>query len=332
MFDVATATALERRAELAAPLARYRRLLEIRRVEDSVKSLFAEGLVAGSTHTCQGQEAVAVGIAAATRPTDPVVCTYRGHGHALALGMRPADLLGEILGRARGCAGGVGGSMHLSCRAIGLMPTMAIIGAGIPIAAGVAWAARCQGRDDVAVGVFGDGAANIGAFHEGLNLAALWSLPVVFVCENNLYGEYSRIDATTSVEDIARRADAYGMPGWIVDGQDLDKVIAAVSVAVERARSGRGPTLLEVKTYRYTGHSRSDPALYRPAGELDAWLARDPISIYAERLIAGGHLDERGRDALRRQVEDEVEAALLAARAGPEPELGEMFRHIRAGT
>jgi acetoin:2,6-dichlorophenolindophenol oxidoreductase subunit alpha len=331
MPDAITATPQERRAELAEPLARYRRLLEIRHVEDSIKTLFADGLVAGSTHTCQGQEAVAVGIAAATRPTDPVVCTYRGHGHALALGMRPGDLLGEILGRARGCVGGVGGSMHLSCRAIGLMPTMAIVGAGIPIAAGVAWAARRQGRDDVAVGVFGDGSANIGAFHEGLNIAALWSLPVVFVCENNLYGEYSRIDATTSVADIARRADAYGMPGWIVDGQDVDKVIAAVSVAVERARSGRGPTLLEVKTYRFTGHSRSDPALYRPAGELDAWLARDPISIYAERLIAGGHLDERGCDALRRQVEDEVDAALLAAKAGSEPGLEEMFRHVRAG-
>ncbi len=329
MPDTTTAPPLERRAALDEPVARYRRMLEIRRVEDSIKTLFAEGLVAGSTHTCQGQEAVAVGIASVIRPTDQVVCTYRGHGHALALGMRPADLLGEILGRAGGCVSGVGGSMHLSRRAIGLMPTMAIVGAGIPIAAGVALAARQQGRDDVAVGVFGDGAANIGAFHEGLNLAALWSLPVVFVCENNLYGEYSRIDATTSVEDIARRADAYAMPGRTVDGQDLDEVIAAVSCAVERARSGGGPTLLEMKTYRYTGHSRSDPALYRPEGELDAWLARDPLSIYGERLLTGGHLDERGCDALRREVDDEVEAALRSAKAGPEPRVGEMFRHVR---
>ncbi|MFC4948853.1 thiamine pyrophosphate-dependent dehydrogenase E1 component subunit alpha [Pseudonocardia sp. GCM10023141] len=332
MSDLEAETPLQRRAALAEPLQRYRRMVEIRRTEDSIKELFAAGLVSGSTHTCQGQEAVSVGIAAVARPSDQLVCTYRGHGHAMALGMRPEQVLAEILGRTGGCVGGIGGSMHLSSREIGLMPTMAIVGAGIPIAAGAAWAAQVAGDGGIAIGLFGDGASNIGAFHEGLNLAAVWSLPVVFVCENNLYGEYSRIDATTAIDDIARRADSYGMPGEVVDGQDLDTVVAAMTQATERARSGSGPTLLEMKTYRYSGHSRSDPATYRPAGELDAWLARDPIAIYGDRLVTGGHADEDTLEKLRQAVAEEVETALQTARSSPEPDVREMFRHVLAGT
>ena len=195
-----TGRELDRREQLADPVQRLRRMMEIRHTEDLIKGLFASGLVAGSTHTCQGQEAVCVGIAASLRPTDAVCCTYRGHGHAMALGMAPEQVVAEILGRTSGCVGGVGGSMHLSSKAIGLMPTMAIIGAGIPIAAGVAWGAQLRGDGGVAVSIFGDGTANIGAFHEGLNIAAVWRLPVIFVCENNLYGEYSPLATTTAVK------------------------------------------------------------------------------------------------------------------------------------
>jgi TPP-dependent pyruvate/acetoin dehydrogenase alpha subunit len=325
-----TGRELDRRERLADPVERLRRMMEIRHTEDLIKGLFASGLVAGSTHTCQGQEAVCVGIAASLSPTDPVCCTYRGHGHALALGMAPEQVVAEILGRTSGCVGGVGGSMHLSSKAIGLMPTMAIIGAGIPIAAGVAWGAQLRGGGDVAVSVFGDGTANIGAFHEGLNIAAVWRLPVVFVCENNLYGEYSPLATTTAVKDIAERATSYAMPAAVVDGQDLDAVITEMGVAVDRARSGGGPTLLEMKTYRYSGHSRSDPATYRPEGELDEWLARDPIDIYARRLESGGLLDADGVTALRSEVAAAVDASVEAAKDGPEPTTADMFDHVYA--
>ncbi|HWM35174.1 MAG TPA: thiamine pyrophosphate-dependent dehydrogenase E1 component subunit alpha [Pseudolysinimonas sp.] len=321
---------MARRSELADPLGRYRRMVEIRLTEDIIKDLFASGLVAGTTHTCQGQEAVAVGVASVLRPTDMVCCTYRGHGHALALGMPPVAVLGEILGREIGCVGGLGGSMHLSDRDIGLMPTMAIIGAGIPIAAGVAWAAQLRGRDDVGVSLFGDGASNIGAFHEALNIAALWKLPAVFICENNLYGEYSPLAATTSVTDIAVRGTAYGMRSQIVDGQDLEAVMAAVGDAVGHARAGEGPTLIEMKTYRFAGHSRSDLATYRPEGELEAWLARDPIVIEGERLIAAGAATADALAALRADVETGVKLAVEAASASPAPGRPEMFRHVTA--
>src|SRR6478752_827013 len=321
---------LSRRAQLSEPVERLRRMMEIRHTEDLIKGLFAGGLVAGSTHTCQGQEAVAVGIAASVRPSDAVCCTYRGHGHAMALGMAPEQVVAEILGRTTGCVGGVGGSMHLSSKAIGLMPTSAIIGAGIPIAAGIGWAAQLRGGDDVAVSIFGDGTANIGAFHEGLNIAAVWRLPVIFVCENNLYGEYSPLATTTAVKDIAERATSYAMPSAVVDGQDLDAVASAMGVAVDRARSGGGPTLLEMKTYRYSGHSRSDPATYRPEGELDEWLARDPIDIYASRLQRQGVLDVDAVTALRADIEAEVDRAVETAKQGPEPDRSEMFAHVYA--
>lgn len=322
----------ERRAALSDAVARLERMMEIRIAEDQIKELFATGLVAGSTHTCQGQEAVSVGIAAVLRPTDSVCCTYRGHGHALALGMRPESVIGEILGREIGCVSGIGGSMHLSDRDIGLMPTMAIVGAGIPIAAGAAWAAQVTGSDDIAVAIFGDGAANIGAFHEALNIAALWKLPVLFICENNLYGEYSRMDTTTSVDDIAVRAVAYEMPGQVVDGQDVDEVMAAVRIAADRARAGHGPTLLEMKTYRYAGHSRSDPASYRPEGELEQWLQRDPIEILAARLVDSGTLDADRVNALRASAESAVRAAVDRATSSPEPGLEVMHRHVTAAS
>jgi pyruvate dehydrogenase E1 component alpha subunit len=302
--------ALDRRADLSDPLTQYLRMAEIRYFEDRVVGLFAEGLVHGTTHTCQGQEALAVGLATVLRPTDAVACTYRGHGIAMALGMTPDAVLGEIMGRITGCIGGVGGSMHLSDPAIGLMPTFAIVGAGIPIGAGAGLAFQTRREDRVAVGVFGDGAANIGAFHEGLNLAAIWQLPTVFVCDNNLYGEYSRIDRTTPVTDLAVRAGSYAMPAESVDGMDLDSVVAAMSRAVDRARAGEGPSFIEARTYRFAGHSRSDQAVYRPEGELEVWRRRDPVALRRRHMLDAHLADEESlaarEDDIRRHIEDVV--------------------------
>lgn len=323
-------TSLERRHQLVDPVAQLDRMLEIRRFEDRIKELFGEGLIHGTTHTCQGQEAVSIGLALAARPTDHVCCTYRGHGHALALGMTPDVVLGEITGRVTGAIGGVGGSMHLSDRSVGLLPTSAIVGAGIPIAAGAALTAQVTGTDDCSIALFGDGATNIGAFHEGLNLAAIWKLPVVFVCENNVYGEYSRFDVTTPITDLAQRATSYGMPSEIVDGQVVATVEDAIRRALDRARSGEGPTLIECKTYRYSGHSRADAATYRPTGELDEWLARDPIELHRRQLIADRVLDDAAAEALAQEVESRIEECIERTMASPAADVASMFKHVSA--
>ena len=321
-------TPRERRAALADPVACLERMMEIRSFEDRIKELFAEGVVHGTTHTCQGQEAVSVGIAKVLQPTDQVCCTYRGHGHALALGLTLDAVLGEIMGRTTGAVGGVGGSMHLCDRTVGLLPTSAIVGAGIPIAVGAALTSSMTGDGSVALALFGDGATNIGAFHEGLNLAAIWRLPVVFVCENNVYGEYSRFDRTTPIEDLAERGRSYAIPSEIVDGQSLDAVVGAVEHAVERARSGGGPTFLECKTYRYSGHSRADAATYRPEGELDRWLARDPLALYAQQLVGLGVLDDAKVAALRGDVDDRVNECVERTKAAEPATVESMFRNV----
>lgn len=303
-------------------------MMEIRLVEEAIQVLFNDGHVRGSTHLSIGQEAVSVGLAAASRPTDKFVCTYRGHGAALALGVQPAEVIGEICGRVVGCAGGIGGSMHLVGTDVGLFPTSAIVGAGLPIAVGAALSAQSFGTDEVAFAVCGDGATNIGAFHEALNLASIWLLPVVFVVENNLYGEYSRINLTTPIEDLAVRADSYAMRSEIVDGQDVDEVAHAVGSAVARARIGGGPTLLEMKTYRYSGHSRSDKATYRPEGELAKWRERDPIEILAGRLIREGALTPGAVDELRQTVSDEVDGAVATVLESEHPLEEAMFQHV----
>ncbi|TDE09859.1 thiamine pyrophosphate-dependent dehydrogenase E1 component subunit alpha [Jiangella asiatica] len=323
-------TSLDRRVALRDPTARLERMMEIREFEGRVKDLFFEGVVSGTTHLCEGQEAVSVGLAATLRPTDHVTCTYRGHGVALALGCEPSAVLGEIMGRTVGLVGGVGGSMHLSERAVGLMPTFAIVGGGIPVAVGAGLSCQVLGGDDVAVAVFGDGATNIGAFHESLNLAAVWKLPVVFVVENNLYGEYSPIASTTAVTDLAVRAGSYAMPAETVDGQVVDDVAAAVRRAVERARGGDGPTLLEMKTYRYSGHSRADTGPYRPDGELEAWQGRDPIALYADALVAAGTVTAGEVDALRSAVTERIDEVVAEVRQAPEPDPSAMFGHIHA--
>lgn len=307
-------------------------MIEIRSVEESIQELFDEGAVHGTTHLAQGQEAVAVGISAALPPTDNVTCTYRGHGMALALGLPPERLLAEVLGRVGGTMGGLGGSMHLSDPDVGLLPTFAIVGAGIPVAAGAALTAQVRGTNGIGVAVFGDGATNIGAFHESLNLASIWQLPVLFVIENNVYGEYSRYNVTTPISDLAERGRSYDMPFRIVDGQDVDEVAAVVGQVAAEIRAGTGPHLLELKTYRYAGHSRADRAPYRPEGEFEAWLERDPIDRFRARLVAEGALTHEEAAALEAQVAERIDRAVESALESPEPEPGDMFAHVYASS
>jgi TPP-dependent pyruvate/acetoin dehydrogenase alpha subunit len=319
-----------------APSAETRRgwfssMVRIRHFEDKVQELFMSGAIGGTTHLCQGQEAVSVGSIAAMHPGDVQTNTYRGHGEALALGMSVETAFAELMGKSTGGSGGVGGSMHLIDFSKGNIGANAIVGAGLPIAVGAAVGFQMQRRPNVALTFFGDGATNIGTFHEALNMAAVWKAPVVFIITNNLYGEYSPVRTTTAGGgDLARRADPYGMPGIVVDGQDIDVVHATVVAAVERARAGEGPTLLEMKTYRYRGHSRSDPAKYRPDGELDAWKARDPIEILGARLAADGILPADDQARIKHELQDEVDAAAERAAAAPYPTLEETRSYVYA--
>ena len=292
---------------------------EIRFFEEEAFRLFTQGAVRGTTHLCIGQEAVAVGACHALREGDTMTCTYRGHGATLAMGAPLEESFAEILGKERGLCRGKGGSMHLADFRVGALGANAIVGAQLPIANGVAFEARYRGTGAVHLCFFGDGATNIGAFHEALNLAAIWALPVIFVCENNLYGEYSPLRSTTPIERLADRAAAYGMPGARIDGNVVLEVFATVSEAAARARAGQGPTLVEAVTYRHKGHSRTDPATYRPEGELEEWLQRDPLALHERSLrelgVPGDRL-ETVREAARRAVED----ALARAQGWPEPD------------
>ena len=323
-------TSLTRRSQLNTEVGRLERMLEIRAVEESIQTLYNDGHVRGSTHLANGQEAVSVGIASVLRPTDVVTCTYRGHAAALALGVTPEGVLGEICGRVIGCSGGIGGSMHLMDASVGLMPTFAIVGAGLPVAAGVALAAKLKKNDSVALTIFGDGSTNIGAFHETLNMASIFKLPVIFVIENNLYGEYTRINLSTPISDLADRADSYAMRKEIVDGQDVDAVINAIQSAVDFARAGNGPSLIEAKTYRYSGHSRSDPATYRTPGELDEWKKRDPLDIAANKLISKGALSEPELEKMKADIDNRVSAAIKTVLASDGPELSALLQHVSA--
>jgi pyruvate dehydrogenase E1 component alpha subunit len=306
-----------------------RRMHEIRFFEDTVKDWFTRSLVRGSTHLYQGQEAVAVGVTAALSPGDTTTCTYRGHGTVLAQGAPLDRAFGEILGKANGLCRGKGGSMHLTDVSVGALGSFAIVGAHLPISAGAAWAAQLLGTGAVSVTFFGDGATNIGTFHETLNMASVWRLPVLFVIENNLYGEYSPIASTTANPVLVDRAPGYGMPGVRVDGNDVLAVRSTAAEAVSRARAGEGPTLIEAMTYRQLGHSRSDPAKYRPAGELDSWLARDPILI-AEDALRGQGVTRSDLDALRDIAAATVRAAAERALSWPDPSPDERFEDVWA--
>lgn len=307
-----------------------RRMVEIRAFEQKVQELFLQGVIPGTTHLCQGQEAVSVGVVSAMRPGDYATVTYRGHGQALALGVPIRSAFAELMGRSTGLCRGLGGSMHFADRDRGLLGAFAIVGAGLPVALGAAMSAKFQGSGRVAVTFFGDGATNIGTFHESLNMAAVWKAPIVFVCENNLYGEYSPIGLTTSVNDLASRAGSYGMQSEIVDGMDVAAVNVAAARAVERARAGHGPTLLEMKTYRFSGHSRSDPAKYRPAGELETWKGRDPIKLLNEWLQHQGATTPRAFAQMEQEVQHAVDEAAATAQSDPYPDLEEVYRNVVA--
>jgi TPP-dependent pyruvate/acetoin dehydrogenase alpha subunit len=300
-------------------LRMYRTQVEIREAEQRAYDLFLQNLVKGTSHLSLGQEAVAAGCAAAMEPGDLTFCTYRGHAHTLARGASIEKVLGELMGRDNGLLRGKGGSMHLTSVEHGVMGSYAIVGAHLPIACGAAWRAQYKGHKDISVCFFGDGTTNIGAFHEALNFAAVWKLPVVFVCENNLYMEYTPIGEVTAVEaPAAGRAAAYGLDPVIVDGQDADEVYRAAKRAFDKARSGGGPSLIEARTYRYSGHSRADPAKYRPEGELDRWRERDPIKIYRQRLLDTG-VQQDVIASIEAEAKRKVDEATERCKAAPPP-------------
>ncbi len=314
----------------ATRLELYRLQVLLRESEQRAYDLFLQNLVKGTSHLSLGQEAIAAGCAAAMKPGDLSFCTYRGHAHTLARGVAVEKVLGELMGRDNGLMRGKGGSMHLTSVEHGVMGSYAIIGAHLPIACGAAWRAQYKGQSDVSVCFFGDGTTNIGAFHEALNLAVIWKLPVVFVCENNLYMEYTPISEVTAVHHpAADRASAYGLPKIVIDGNDADVVYKTMSEVFDRARRGDGPSLVECLTYRYSGHSRADPAKYRPEGELERWKQRDPVKIYKERLTGLGFKTTRLAE-IDAEVRRIVDAATEACKAAPTTSTDILFTDVYA--
>jgi pyruvate dehydrogenase E1 component alpha subunit len=308
----------------------YRSQLELRYCEKRAYDLFLQNLIKGTSHLSLGQEAIAAGFGVAMRPDDWTFCTYRGHAHTLARGASMEGVLGELMGRQCGLLGGKGGSMHLTDVAKGAMGSYAIIGAHLPVAAGAAWSAQYRGTEQVAVCFFGDGTTNIGAFHEALNFSVIWKLPVVYVCENNLYMEYTPIRSVTAVDHpAADRASAYGLEKIVVDGNDADEVYRTAQKYLERARNGGGPALIECMTYRHSGHSRADPGQYRPPGELERWLERDPIKIYRERLLGLGIVEATLAD-LESESLHKVDVATETAKASPVPPISEIDKNVWA--
>src|SRR5215467_4013174 len=304
---------LDRRLEL------FRLQVEIRDCEKRAFDLFLQNMIKGTSHLSIGQEAVAAGFGVAMRKGDKSFCTYRGHAHTLARGASMEGVLGELMLRDIGLMRGKGGSMHLTSVEHDVFGSYAIVGAHLPIACGSAWRAQYLGEKDVAVCLFGDGTTNIGAFHEALNFASIWKLPVVFVCENNLYMEYTPIGDVTAVEHpAADRAAAYGLDRIVIDGNDADIVYRTANAAYARARGGQGPSLNECMTYRHSGHSRADPAKYRPEGELEKWKERDPIKIYRARLKQFGIADDV-MAKIDAEVRRMIDAATEACKAAPMP-------------
>jgi pyruvate dehydrogenase E1 component alpha subunit len=314
----------------AKRLEMYRLQVTIRQAEQRANDLFFANLIKGTSHLSLGQEAIAAGVAAAMQPNDKTFCTYRGHAHTLARGVEVEKVLGELMGRDNGLMRGKGGSMHLTSVEHGVMGSYAIIGAHLPLACGSAWRAQYKGEDDVTVCFFGDGTTNIGAFHEALNWAVVYKLPVVFVCENNLYMEYTLTTEITAVKHpAADRAAAYGLPRILIDGNDADVVYRTMRDAFAKARAGEGPSLIEALTYRHSGHSRADPAKYRPEGELEKWKEHDPIKVYRARLAQFGV-----SEAQIKQIEDEVlkvvDEATEACKAAPTTSTDILFTDVYA--
>ena len=306
----------------------YLRLQELRQVSQRLYDLFMQNLVKGTSHLSLGMEAISAGFGAAMRDDDFTFATYRGHAHTLSRGASMEAVIAELLGKANGLMSGKGGSMHLTDTERGMMGSYAIIGAHLPIANGAAWSAQMRNSGQVSVCFFGDGATNIGVFHEALNLAAIWDLPVVFVCENNLYMEYTPIDVATAVDHpAASRAQAYGLEEIIIDGNDVDEVYVTARRVLERARRGDGPSLVEAMTYRSGGHSRADPAKYRPEVEVEAWKKRDAIAMYHSRLLALG-VGESELTSISQDVALRVDQATDAANEGAQPSLDDVSTQL----
>lgn len=298
----------------------YRGMLRIRHFENRVKELFAAGEMPGFVHLYLGEEAVAVGSCSALNDDDYITSTHRGHGHILAKGGEMRCMMAELYGKATGYNKGKGGSMHIAWPELGILGANGIVSAGIPIATGAALSAKYQENDKVALCFFGDGAASEGTFHESVNIASAFDLPVVYVCENNMYGVGTRQSDVRNIEDIADRAVGYGIPGLVVDGNDVIAVFEAVSEAVKRARKGEGPTLIECKTYRWRTHFEGEPDTYRPPEEVEAWLKREPIAPYRKKLIEQGVITEEEAQEIEQSVLDELEEAVEFARTSPLPE------------
>lgn len=297
----------------------FRKMLLCRMFEEKVNYLFLQGKMPGTIHQAQGQEACAVGVCAALRAGDMVTSTHRPHEHAVARGIPVNSLMAELFAKTTGCCKGKGGSMHLGSLEHGMLPAIAIVGGGIPVASGLALAFKYQKKDNVVACFFGDGATSIGSFHEGVNIAAVWNLPVVFVCENNRYGASTAIEKVTKVGRLSEKAIAYGIPGWTVDGNDVEAVFENMSDAAERARKGEGPTLLELETYRFCGHSRTDPGHYRPAVEVQYWKERDPVVRYERFCLKAGLASQTEIVELKKSVEKELDDAVEFAQSSPDP-------------
>lgn len=306
----------------------YETMTLIRAFDQRFAALVAQGKFSGVGHLYVGQEAVAAGVCAALRPDDYVTSTHRGHGHCLAKGVDPNEMMAELFGRATGTCKGKGGSMHIADFRKGMLGANGIVGAGLPIACGAALTAKLTGSGRVAVAFFGDGAANIGAFHEALNLASIWKLPVVFVCENNRYGEATPVEYALAAEHVADRAAAYRMPGILADGQDVLDVHARARQAVKRARSGQGPTLLECETYRFFGHFVGDPARYRPADEVEWFRSRDCIARFRQYLRENQGIADAELDEIDAAVERRIDEAVAFAEASPFPDLSEITSDV----
>lgn len=311
-------------------LGMFASMLRIRLFEERVVKEFAAGKIPGAAHLYIGQEAVAVGACAQLRPDDYIVSTHRGHGHLIAKGGRTDLMMAEIFGKRTGYNKGKGGSMHIADPEIGILGANAIVGAGIPIAAGAALSAKMRGTDQVALCFFGDGATNTSRFHEGLNLAAIWDLPVIYVIENNLYAETTHISRACKLSRLSERAKAYGIPGETIDGNDVLEVYETVGRAVERARKGGGPSLIECLTYRYRGHFEGDPQLYKTKEEAEEWMGKDPIERFKKRLFEIGVLDKEGAERIEDQIRQEIERAVRFAEESPYPEPHEALEDVFA--
>lgn len=297
----------------------YERMALIRKFEDTVHDVFATGKIPGVVHLYAGEEAVAVGVCANLRDNDFITSTHRGHGHCIAKGVDVRGMMAEIYGKATGLCKGKGGSMHIADVDKGMLGANGIVGGGPPLACGAALTAKLKKTGQVSVCFFGDGAANQGTSHEAMNLAAIWKLPVIFVCENNLYGEATPVEYAASVQNLAERASSYGIPGVTVDGMDVFAVYDAAQEAARRARAGEGPTLIEAKTYRYYGHFEGDSLKYRSKDEEQGYRERDPIAAFERRVLADGLLAQTDLDETTKRIKAEIAAAVEFANASAEP-------------